>query len=213
MAEPATEGIGEQDVVRPLRVPPTRPAEPEPNAWSARRASLSAVAARFRWLAGTGPVAGSYVTVRGAMVAMFGIFLFCNLLASWLNFGVLTGLGYVASCVLAPFLVRRHAQLHVVVAPPAIFMAVVILTQVLTAQGTSRHGRVLSVLEGTVLTLAAVAPWLFAGTALGAGASATRGLRQCVREAVAEFRGEADTVADLRAQGAGASEAAAVRKF
>jgi hypothetical protein len=230
MAEPATEGIGEQDGVRPLRVPPRRPAErtgqrtsdrtgqrtsdrtaPEPAARSARRAGFSAVAARFGRLTWTGPVAGSYVTVRGVALAMFGIFLFCSLVASWLNFGALTGLGYVASCVLAPFLVRRHAQLHVVIAPPAIFMAVVILTQVLTAQGTSRHGRVLSVLEGTVLTLAAIAPWLFAGTVLGAVASATRGLRQCVREVVAEFRGEAET--DFGDQAAGASEAAAVRKF
>jgi hypothetical protein len=140
------------------------------------------------------------VTVRGAMVAMFGVFLLCSLVAGWLNFGVLTGLGYVASCLLAPFLVRRHAQLHVVVAPPAIFMAVVVVTQVLTAQGTSRHGRILSVLEGTVLTLAAVAPWLFAGTLLGVWASARRGLRQCTRELLAEFRGEAVTASGDRVQ-------------
>jgi hypothetical protein len=198
MAEHATQGIGEQDIARPLHVPTPPPAG---------RADP----------AGPGPFAGSYMTARGAMVAMFGIFLFCSLIASWLNFGVLIGLGYVASCMLAPFLVRRHAQLHVVIAPPAIFMAAVILTQVLTAQGTDRHGRILSVLEGTVLTLAAVAPWLFAGTALGAGASATRGLRQCAREAVAEFRGERAAGSGLRdnaAEPSGpAQEAASLRRL
>jgi hypothetical protein len=219
MAEQATEGFHEQDTADAFRVPPPRNAErltlrpgeratqrpaeqtTQRPARSTGRDSLSVVAARVRRLAGPGPVAGSYVTVRGALVAMFGIFLFCSLVASWLGFGVLTGLGYVASCVLAPFLVRRQAQLHVVIAPPAIFMAVVILTQVMTAQGTSRHGRVLSVLEGTLLTLAAVAPWLFAGTILGAVASATRGLRHCVGELVAEFRSEASGPA----QEAGAS--------
>ncbi len=130
------------------------------------------------------------------MMSMFGIFLLCGLAAGWLNFGALTGVGYAASCVVAPFVVRRQAQLHVVVAPPAIFMASVLVTQVLTAQGTSRHGRVLSVLEGTLLTLAAVAPWLFAGTALGVWASATRGLRQCVRELVAGLRDPGGTAAD-----------------
>ncbi len=156
------------------------------------------------------------MTVRGAMVAMFGIFLFCDLLATRLNFGILTGLGYVASCVLAPLLVRRHAQLHVVMAPPAIFMAAVVLTQVLTAQGTSRHSRVLSVLEGTLLTLAQVAPWLFAGTFLSVVASAKRGLRQCVRELLAGFRGEAGGPAQGPAREAAvarapAKEAAAVK--
>jgi uncharacterized protein DUF6542 len=154
-----------------------------------QRATLSGAAERVRVLAATGPVAGSYMTIRGAFVAMFGIFLFCGLVASWLNLAVLTGLGYAACCVLAPFFVRRHAVLHVVIAPPAIFLATVLVTQVLTAQGTGRHGMVLSVLEGTLLTLAAVAPWLLGGTALGFGGAMTRGLPERIRQLIAELRG------------------------
>jgi hypothetical protein len=212
MPDRASARVRERDVAGPFRVPPPRsgddtanhPGDPAgdhpanrinhgPAAQAARaaRADLHRAVMRIGEVAGRRLAAGSYVTVRGAMVAMFGIFLVCSLAASWLNVGVLIGLGYVACCVLAPFLVRPQAQLHVVIAPPAIFMAAVILTQVVTAQGSSRHGRILSVLEGTLLTLAAVAPWLFAGTALGAGASATRGLRECVREVKAEFRREA----------------------
>jgi len=140
--------------------------------------------------ADAGPFGGSYITVRGAVVAMFGIFFLCTLVAGWLSLGILMGLGYAACCILAPFCVRRHALVHVIIAPPAIFLAAVIFTQILTAQGTTRHGRVLSVLEGTVLTLAAVAPWLLAGSALGVGGAMTRGLPACVRQLTADLRGD-----------------------
>ena len=147
-------------------------------------------------MSGPSPVGGSYMTVRGALVAMFCIFLLTCLMASWLHIAVLAGFGYAATCVLAPFFVRRHVLLHVIVAPPAIFMASVIITQVLTAQGTSRHGRALSVLEGTLLTLAGIAPWLLAGTALGVGGAMTRGLPECVRQVAAELRGDRSAVAE-----------------
>jgi hypothetical protein len=124
------------------------------------------------------------------MVAMLGVFFVSDLMASWLHLAAAIGLGYAGACVLAPFFVRRHALLQVVVAPPAIFLIALVISQVLTAQGTSRHGKALSVLEGTFLTLAAIAPWLFAGTALGIGAATTRGLPQSVRELTAELRGE-----------------------
>jgi hypothetical protein len=41
---------------------------------------------------------------------------------------------------------------------------------------------VFSVLEGTVLTLAGVAPWLFAGTIACVVIAMTRGLPDCVRQ-------------------------------
>lgn len=128
------------------------------------------------------------LTARGATVAMFGLFLASNLLASLLGHEVLAGLGYLAACVLGPFFVRRHALLQVVVAPPAIFLAALVVTQMATAQGTSRHGKVLSVLEGTVLTLAALAPWLLGGTVLGVGLAIPRGLVQCARDLKRELR-------------------------
>jgi hypothetical protein len=152
--------------------------------------TLSGLAARARQLAGTSPVIGFYVTVRGAIVVMAGVFLFCSLVSGWLSVAVLSGLGYLACCVLAPLVVRRDAQLQVVIAPPTLFLAVLVLTQIVTAQGTSRHGHILSVLEGTTLTLAALAPWLLAGTALGVAVAMARGLPECAREFVAGLRGE-----------------------
>jgi hypothetical protein len=176
---------------------------------SLRAAAARGAAARARFMAKYQPLAGMYVTIRGALVAMFAVFLFTCLIANWLNLTVLMGLGYLASCVAAPFFVRRRAQLHVVIAPPAIFLTALVITQILTAQGTGRHGRVLSVVEGTLLTLAALAPWLFAGTGLGAIAALTRGLRESVRDVMAEVRGDAGLSA---AVSSAAQKMAAARK-
>lgn len=119
---------------------------------------------------------------------MFGMFLVSDLIADWSGLEVLAGLGFAAGCVLGPYFVRRHALLRVVAAPPAVFLAALVIVQVLTAQGTSRHGKVLSVAEGTLLTLAALAPWLLTGTALGVVVAIPRGLVQCLRNLQAELR-------------------------
>jgi hypothetical protein len=130
----------------------------------------------------------AYVTARGAVVGMSGLFFACNLIDGWTGLVVLAGLGYVAGCVLAPYFVRQNALPLVVAAPPAIFLAALIAAQVLTAQGSGRHGEILSVLEGTLLTLAALAPWLLAGTALGVCVAIPRGLVRCVRDVLTERR-------------------------
>ncbi len=140
----------------------------------------------------------AYVTARGAVVGMFALFLSCDLVAGWLHVEVITGLGYAGGCVIMPYLVRRRAVLQVVVAPPAVFLAALMMVQALTAQGSSRHGKVLSVLEGTVFTLAAIAPWLLAGTAIGVGAGLRRGLRESLREQWAELRPARQAMAERR---------------
>jgi hypothetical protein len=168
---------------------PEQAEEPAEPAVADRRAPLIALAGRRPAAANSDPdpapipsSARSHVTARGAIVAMFGLFLVLDLVAAWSGLEVIAGIGFVASCLLAPFVVRRHGLLQVVAAPPAVFLVALLVVQVLTAQGTSRHGKVLSVFEGTLLTLAALAPWLLAGTALGAVAAIPRGIAQCVRE-------------------------------
>jgi len=108
--------------------------------------------------------------------------LFGCLLSAWLSVGVLAGLGFCAGCALAPLYARREAQLQLVAAAPLVFLAAAIMTQIVTAQGTSNHGRVLSVLEGTLLMLASAAPWLFVGTAVCVGLAWRNGLPDCWRE-------------------------------
>jgi hypothetical protein len=104
------------------------------------------------------------------------------LLSVWLSVAVLAGLGFCAGCVLAPLYARREAQLQIVASAPLIFLGAAIVTQIATAQGTSDHGRVLSVLEGTLLMLAGAAPWLFAGTAVCIGLAWRNGLPDCWHE-------------------------------
>jgi hypothetical protein len=113
---------------------------------------------------------------------MFLLSLLACLLAAWLNLSVLAGLGFCAGCVLAPLYARREAQLQIVAAAPVIFLTAAIMTQIVTAQGTSDHGRMLSVLEGTLLMLASAAPWLFAGTAACIALAWRHGLPDCWRE-------------------------------
>jgi hypothetical protein len=121
---------------------------------------------------------------------MLGLFLLCVPAAGWFGVGVLPGIGYLVGCVVAPSLVSRRGLLQVVAAPPALILVAVVVTQILTAQGSNRHGRALSVVEGTVLSLAAAAPWLLLGTALGVA----NGLRLGLIERISELR------ADLRAE-------------
>jgi K+-sensing histidine kinase KdpD len=128
--------------------------------------------------------------VRGALVGLFALCLVTCLIATWRQFDLLAGLAYVAGSLAAPAAVRREAQLQVVIAPPVVFLLAVLVTQVLTAQGSSAHGSLLSVIEGTLLMLAATAPWLFAGATVCIAVAMFRGLPDCVRQFRAGFRAE-----------------------
>jgi hypothetical protein len=131
------------------------------------------------------------VTARGALAGMFAVCFASSLLAYLLHLEVLVGLGFCAACVLAPAYAVRPALLEVVTAPPVTFLLAVVVVQGLTAQGDSSHASMLSVLEGTLLTLAAIAPWLFVGTVLCVVIAMRRGLPDCVRDLRASLRGDA----------------------
>jgi len=100
---------------------------------------------------------------------------------------MVAGLGFCLACLLASALVRPAALPQVVIAPPALFLLALVVSEALTAQGTSSRGSMLSVLEGVMLTLAAVAPWLFGGTAAGVAVAMVRGLPNSVRELRSEL--------------------------
>lgn len=132
----------------------------------------------------------SHVTKRGALLGMFALCLVACLLAAWLHTDVVAGAAFILAGILAPVYARRDAQLHIVISAPFVFLLAEIATQALTAQGSSSRGSAMSVVEGTFLTLADVAPWLFTGTAICVGVAITRGLPQCVRDLRAGLRGE-----------------------
>lgn len=136
------------------------------------------------------PGSTTRLTPRGAVVAMFWLFFLGTLAAGWLHLGVLTGLSFVAGCGLAARYTRRDGLLAVVASPPLIFIIALVITETLTTHATGIRRSVESVAEGTFLTLAGVAPWLFAGVILGLAIAITRGLPQCLRDLAADLRGD-----------------------
>jgi len=130
------------------------------------------------------------MTALGAVLAMFSVFFLGTLVAAWMHLGVLTGLSFVAGAVLAARYTRRDGLLAVVVTPPLIFVIALIVTEVLTSHADTVRHSLASAAEGTILTLAAVAPWLFVGVIAGLAIALFRGLPQCVRDLRAELRGD-----------------------
>jgi hypothetical protein len=131
------------------------------------------------------------MTARGAVLVMFSLFFLGTLVAGWMHLGVLTGLSFVTGAVLAARYTRRDGLLAVVVTPPLIFVIALIVTEVLTSHADTVKHSLTSAAEGTILTLAAVAPWLFVGVIAGLVIALFRGLPQCVRDLRAELRGDA----------------------
>jgi len=127
---------------------------------------------------------------RGTLGALVAWCLASCLLATWLHHAVVAGLGFCLGSALAARYCRPAALLRMVVAVPAVFAVAEIVAQVATLHG-GRRGLALPVAGGTLLTLAAVAPWLFAGTAAAVAIALFRGLPQCVRDLRAELRGGA----------------------
>ena len=148
---------------------------------------------RAAGLTGRGPVTGpperaagngARLTGRGAVTAMAGIFLIGLLLATWLGWAVLAGMAFVAGCVLAARYAAPAALLTVVVSPPLLFLAAVILVSAMTGPG----GLFMSVVVGSVVTLASVAPWLAVGMVLTVIITWIRGLPGCIKELRQELR-------------------------
>jgi hypothetical protein len=139
-------------------------------------------AAGARW-ASTPARPAVMLTGRGSVLMMAGTFAAGLLAASWLGWTVLVGLAFVAGCGLAARYTRPADLLTVAVAPPLVFFCLLVFAKTVTASGNA----LLSIAGGIALTLAATAPWLFAGVALS--------LILCWR------RGLADRISDLRAPG------------
>jgi hypothetical protein len=135
----------------------------------------------------------SQMTCRGAVLAMFVLFFLGALIADLLHLGFLVGLSFLAGCVLAARFARRSALLAVVVSPPLIFLVAVVCAESLSSSAATDRAGLLSAAEGTILTLAAAAPWLFGGEVLGLAFALFRGLPQCVRDLRAGLRGEGMT--------------------
>ncbi len=131
----------------------------------------------------------SRLTARGAGLAMFSVFFPGTLTAGWLHLAALTGLSFVAGCILAGLYTKRAHLLTVATMPPMIFMASLICVKAISSTGNA----VISTAEGSILTLSAVAPWLFAGTAATLVIALFRGLPQNISDLRAGLRGNLES--------------------
>src|SRR5262249_30936182 len=118
------------------------------------------------------------LTGRGAVMGMLAVFAVGLLVASWMGWPVLAGASFVIGSAAAVLYVRLGDLLMVTIVPPLLFGITLVVVKAATATGSM----VLSVAEGTAITMAEVAPWLFAGMVLTLVIALARGLRGCVRE-------------------------------
>jgi hypothetical protein len=119
------------------------------------------------------------------MLVMLLVFLVGSLITAGTQADWIDGLAYAAGCLLAVTYARREALLLVATTPPLIFLVALVGAELITAQG----GTLLATAEGTILTLAAIAPWLFACTAGYLIVATVRGLPRCIRDLRAELNG------------------------
>ena len=124
------------------------------------------------------------LTGRGAVMVMLAVFALGLLVASWLGWPVLAGASFVIGSVAAVLYVRPGDLLMVTIAPPLLFGIALVAVKAATATGSVA----LSVAEGMAITMAEVAPWLFAGVVLTLIIAWARGLRGCVRELRQDLR-------------------------
>ena len=134
------------------------------------------------------------LTGRGAVMVMLAVFALGLLGASWTPWPVLAGAFFVIGSLAAVIYVRPGDLLMVTIAPPLLFGITLVGVKAATATGSV----VLSVAEGTAITMAEAAPWLFAGMVLTLIIAWARGLRECVRELRQDLRAADRRPADHR---------------
>ena len=137
------------------------------------------------------------LTGRGAVMVMLAVFALGLFGASWTPWPVLAGAFFVIGSVAAIIYVRPGDLLMVTIAPPLLFGITLLGVKAATATGNV----VLSIAEGTAITMAEIAPWLFAGMALTLVIAWARGLGGCVRELRQDLRAAGGVLAERRPAG------------
>lgn len=115
---------------------------------------------------------------------MLLVFFIGLLAADWLHWSPLADASFLIGSAAAAWYTKQRDLLTVAVSPPLLFIIVLICVKALTATGNVA----LSAVEGTALTLANVAPWLFIGVVLSLIIAWFRGLARCVAELRRELR-------------------------
>lgn len=126
------------------------------------------------------------LTGRGTVLVVLGLCALGVYLSQVSHWNPAAGAAYVAGCVLASWYVRPGHLLVAVVTPPLLFGIAVIAIKAATSSGAV----LTATTEGTLLTLASSAPWLFAGTVVALLITVARGLGRDIRDLRAGIRGD-----------------------
>lgn len=123
------------------------------------------------------------LTGRGAILGLFVLCFFSILISGWLGTGILADLLFLLGCGAMAWYTKPSDLLSVSVSPPLAFFFACVLAKLASSSGGT------SAAEGTLVTLATSAPWLFAGTALTIVIALRRGLLGNIRELRAGLQG------------------------
>ena len=124
------------------------------------------------------------LTGRGAILALLVLSFAGILVSDWLGWGLLADVTFVAACVVIACYAKPSDLLAVSVCPPLAFFVACVLAKLITSTGGTAAA------EGTLITLATSAPWLFLGTAVTILIGLRRGLLDNVRDLRQGLRGE-----------------------
>ena len=116
------------------------------------------------------------LTGRGAILALLVLSFAGILVSDWLGWGLLADVTFVAACVVIACYAKPSDLLAVSVCPPLAFFVACVLAKLITSTGGTAAA------EGTLVTLATSAPWLFLGTAVTIVIALRRGLLDNIRE-------------------------------
>jgi hypothetical protein len=108
------------------------------------------------------------------------------IVSDWLDWGILANATFVAACVAIACYAKPSDLLPVAVCPPLAFFAACVCAELATSAGGT------SAAEGTLVTLATSAPWLFLGTAVTILIGLRRGLLDNIRDLRRALQGEPD---------------------
>ena len=126
---------------------------------------------------------GIRLTGRGAILGLFLLSFLGILISGWLSTGVLADLLFLLGCGAMAWYTKPGDLLSVSVSPPLAFLFACVLAKLASSSGGT------SAAEGTLVTLATSAPWLFAGTALTIVIALRRGLLDNIRDLRAALPG------------------------
>jgi hypothetical protein len=124
------------------------------------------------------------LTGRGAILGLLVLSFTGILVSDWLGWGLLANVTFVAACIVITCYAKPSDLLAVSVCPPLAFFVACVLAKLVTSAGGTAAA------EGTLVTLATSAPWLFLGTAVTILIGLRRGMLDNIRDLRQGLRGE-----------------------